>query len=418
MNRKTVRLRSCAEILGWLENALDFAQRSIPYLATPSVHGTESPSFKREKFIAETALFLYAAEKSVERYPQLSVAVANLSLALLPHSRSELLLTSMRLRPMVAPEMAVAHVCLTRLGYPDSQFQKELERILAASVVGMFERVPWKDIEADWLAEIGGPRLSNNVRSAVRRCTLATGLDALSARRQEIYAFTHSLIYLTDFGRRLPRLPRPASAIIGDADAALVRCLDEDDFDLAAEILLTWPYLRVKWTPTAIFGMGVLARLENQVGVLPSLSLRQEELSCLHEGKRAHYVADEAYHTAYVMGLLSAALLDSSRTPPATLPTRPNRGASQCFHSLLLKREPIPQWQTDFSSLPNSQQESLIPLLATVGLRRALIQYDFRQFHRILEASIEHGLTLIPSVRQGAELLSRLVVRSVKTDTH
>lgn len=381
----------------------------MPYLAALSEEReSEPPSFRREKFISETGLLLYAAANATKASPLLCDHIKDVASALMPYARSELLLTSMRLRPVVASEMAVAHACLTHLGYPDRAFQAELEQIMAAPVASMFERVPWKVIETDWLCRIGQVRLALDLMSAVRDCIVSKGLDALFSRREEVYAFTHALIYLTDFGQNPGPLMRPMSSVIDDADAALAGCLDDDDFDLAAEVLFTWPYLRATWTPTGTFGMLVLARVEEEVGFLPSLSLREDVFLPLDGDRRAHYVAAEAYHTAYVMGLLAAALLAFDWSPEVTIPAVDDTRAAQHFHGLLLKRDPVPQWERHFASLQNNQQEGLASFLAAVGLRRALLQRDFRRLRAILESSLEYGPMITPTVVHAAGLLARL----------
>ncbi len=316
----------------------------------------------------------------------------------------------MRLRPAIAPELSVAHVCLTRLGYPDPDFQAELRHVLEASPAGAQERVPWKDIEADWLMRVGGFPCQVDLQSALSKSMVSRELDALSARREDLYAFTHGLIYLTDFGR-LPRMPpRTADGLVDDVDMALACCLEDDDFDLVAELLLTWPYLRASWTPAAAFGFSVLARVENQVGFLPSLSLRADTFSQLDDSERKAYVVTEAYHTVYVMGILSAALLLPGCAPPSSVPVGGSHraGVAQTLRDLMLVREPKPQWETDLASLPDTQQDSLAPFLASVALRRALRQSDFRRLRAVLAETLDCGLPMTPAIRQAAELLRRL----------
>ena len=399
---------SRADLERRLGDSLEVARRSIPILAA-ALPGEPAalPTFKREKFICETALLLYAASGAARRRPALRARIAGVASDLAPHARSEALITAMRLRPVVAPEFSVAHVCLTRLGFPDLSFQAELDFVLAASVTGMVERAPWKDVEADWLAGVSGRATRNDVGPVLARMTVTLGLDALSARREEIYAFTHGLIYLTDFGQRPRPLARPHADLVADADVALARCIDDDDFDLAAEVLMTWPYLRAEWTAGAAFGMSVLARVEDQVGLLPSLSLRQVEFAALEGLERKRYVATEAYHTAYVMGLLSAALLLPGCAPPSAVPSGAGSGAARLLHALMLPRSPIPQWEVDFASLSPRQQDRLAPFLAAVGLRRAVMQSDLERLRSILAASVDHHLPISPAIYQGAELLRR-----------
>ena len=98
------------------------------------------------------------------------------------------------------------------------------------------------------------------------------------------------------------------SAVTSDAECALASSLDDDDFDLAGEVLMTWPYLRASWPNSAKFCFSVLESIQHEVGFIPSLSLNMETFSGLSEPGRTHYVLLEAYHTVYVGGLLSVSV--------------------------------------------------------------------------------------------------------------
>jgi hypothetical protein len=102
------------------------------------------------------------------------------------------------------------------------------------------------------------------------RSALGRPADLLSTRKDQAYAFTHALMYLTDLGSRRARLPRCQSTIAAEADAWLAANLDEPDYDLSGEILLTWPYTRRCWSASAIVGFALLASVEDRLGFLPA----------------------------------------------------------------------------------------------------------------------------------------------------
>jgi Domain of unknown function (DUF6895) len=83
-------------------------------------------------------------------------------------------------------------------------------------------------------------------------------------------------MYVARFDQRLPRLPRPRRAILLEAESALARCLDEEDYDLSGELLLSWPLTAASWSAGATFGFRVLARVEDTAGFLPTASTRIE----------------------------------------------------------------------------------------------------------------------------------------------
>lgn len=394
---------TCPDHIRRLEAVLTIAQTTVPLLIAPAPEaGAERQAFRREKFICETALLAYAAGP----VPQVRPAVLRLAELLSPHARSEEILTLMRIRPAMAPELSVAHVCLTTLGVGDPSFEDALRQIGAEGHPPP-ERAPWKDIESDWLSCRCPvfPR-RQGLGHSIARTTLVTGLDALSSRREDLYAFTHALIYLSDFGRRPPEVPRDAGLVLQDAGAALARSLDEDDFDLCAELLMTWPYLRVPLSPMARFGLDALCAVEDEVGYLPSLGLAARELEGLSAESRRRAVLDEAYHTIYVMGLLMAALLQADM--PADAPSPPaTPGLSEALLRLMPERSPQPQWERQFARLAEPEREALADMLAAIALRRALMRHDLRRLREILACCVTFRLTDSVAIQQAGQLLRR-----------
>ena len=388
-----------------LEAVLDIARTSLPLLVTPAPEaGAEQQAFRREKFLCETALLAYAAGT----VPEVRASVLRLAELLAPHARSPEILTLMRIRPVMAPELSFAHACLTTLGLVDPSFEQALQRIGAEGHPPP-ERAPWKDIEGDWLS-CRCPVFQRlpGLDKSILRTTLVTGLDALSSRREDLYAFTHALIYLSDFGRKPPQFPRHAGLVLQDAGAALARSLDEDDFDLCAELLMSWPYLRQPLSPTARFGLQVLCAVEDEVGYLPSLGLAASELAGLSTESRRRTVLDEAYHTIYVMGLLMAALLQAGMPGSAPSPPPPQTpGASEALLRLMPERSPRPQWERKFDRLAAAEREALADMLAAIALRRALMRHDLRRLRDILACCVSYRLTDQVTVQQAGQLLGR-----------
>ena len=103
------------------------------------------------------------------------------------------------------------------------------------------------------------------------------------------------------------RLPRKRKEILLDAEAALSRCLDHQDYDLAGEVLLAWPLTGRSWGAIGAFGFRVLAHVEDQAGFLPSSSTRIDRLNRLHGEDRAKYLLATAYHTGVALCSSTAA---------------------------------------------------------------------------------------------------------------
>ncbi|MCK9894183.1 hypothetical protein [Frankia sp. AgB32] len=399
-----------------LDLALDTAAAAFPEIAhvADGALDTDARAFlKRTKFVCETALLLYACSRLDEEVrPQARISEICKELAAV--ARDEHTLVWMRLRPAMAPELSVAHLCLTAMGIPDAAFDAAARAVAEATTIGLPERVPWKDLEAEWHRGLGAHLPEIDVTAARLRTSLSQAQDVIFSRREDVYAFTHGLIYATDFGHSPLPLDRPRGDVIAEMESSLARCLDDDDFDLGSEVLLTWPYLRAPWSASAEFGIHVLSGVQDSIGILPSMTLRADEYEGLDSPRRRRYFFEEGYHTEYVMGLLAAACLHGSVDPPGGLhaDVAPERfEASRRLYELLLPVDRTPQWEVYFRAAAPMRQAALTSFLADVGIRRAVKQSDFSRVRLILLEILPGGGPRSAAAVQGVELLGRLLPR-------
>jgi len=393
-----------------LSGVLEIAATTIRVLLSESSEPTTSAEEPRpEKVLSETALLLLFAARIDQSHTRVHEQIRDLAEELVPHARSERVLAGITLAPVLAREYAAAHVCLSRLGFPEPAFDDALARSLASSSARTRERVPYRQLELEWLSGIWDPHSIAPGRDAglAAKTTAGIGLDALASSRDDVYAFAHSLVYLTDFGAHVERLPRSTADLVADAEPALARCLDDDDFDLSGEILLTWPLLRVAWSPSSAFGFQVLCRVEDDVGFLPSLSLREDRYRELVGVARTRYTVAEAYHTVYVMGLLCAATLQSESVPPTAIVADAVDGIGDELIEQLIPMDPEPQWRHDFSELERAERDALASFLATVALHRAVSATDLARVRAILTLCVERALPPSAALIEATDLLRR-----------
>lgn len=388
---------------------LDVAETVVRVLLSQQAAEGEEP--QPEKVLSETALLLLFSARADASHRQVHRRIRALAKQLVPYARSDRVLAGITLAPVLAREYAAAHVCLSRLGYPDPKFDEVLTQSLSSGASLRRERVPYRQLELEWLGDIWNPARGGRKRRPSAALAAATtaglGLDPLSPTRDDVYAFTHSLLYLTDFGRRR-RLPRPKTELIADAEPALAHSLDADDFDVSAETLLAWPLLRARWSAAGTFGFHVLMRVEDEVGYLPSLSLSDERYRALEGAERKRYVVAEAYHTVYVMGLLCAATLQAGAPPPKPLSARRATGVADELFELLVPREQAPQWERDLAELDPRQREALTPLLADAALQRGVEASAFERIREVLALCVERDLKPSNAMTHAADLLVRV----------
>lgn len=398
-------------------NALDMARRMVRTIVESESASIGIPTSRegvgvllREKVVSETAMLLLCLEpiQSLDqRIREQAEEVANL---LIPYARHKDVLAAICLDPGLACDHAVGHAILSHLGFPDPDVDDLLSKSLAMGPDFGPERMPHRRLERAWLLRVCGA-LERPARRDLRLMTdsmLGRPMDALASTRLDIYAFTHAVMYASDLGSRPIALTRSRAAIAADADAALAHGLDSNDFDLTAEVIMTWPMLRLAWSPAATFAFGILAHVEDRVGFLPGLSFDSTRHQALAGEERSRFALATSYHAAYVMGFLCAAALGQGRRPPAAVPpARCSGGVSAALLRLVSTESAAPCWKEAIGALAPRQQDSVAPLLLTVLLRRARKQGNLKLVRDALELALAYDLIEGPAPIQAAALLRR-----------
>lgn len=290
------------------------AVASAALAALAPAPGTD-PSLEDTKFGMETALLLNLVDRCLGLPEASRTTGRHIGEALRRLARSERVMRRALVTPALAVELAAAHACLTSIGLPDPGFDRRIRAVIHEAGARDYERLPWKELEQSWIRMMLGAPPVPYARSAAQLTLFARGVDVISASREELYCFTHAVIYATRFGEHLPPLPRSAAAIAADAEAALVRCMTERDYDLAAELLLTWPYLHLAWSGVALAALGEMIAVVDECGMLPSATFDGDEWARRPPGGHDRYFLRESYHTEYVWGFLMLATLQPWGAP-------------------------------------------------------------------------------------------------------
>jgi hypothetical protein len=398
--------RARDELTRQLGRALDAADAALALVEAENVGldlaALEAPP---QKIVAETSLLLrLAADIPEARAPGVAARARQLSLRLVPHARHPRVLAAIALHPQATLDYGFAHVMLGAMGCPDPGLDRAMVTALASPTSQARERLPHRELEQQWLASLAGWTALDPGLAA--RTALGRGVDLIAGTRDDHYALTHALMYATDFGRRSAGAGVSPAAVLGMAEGALAGALDEDDFDLAGEMLLAWPCLDVEWSTTASLAYDVLADVERAAGLLPSLSLRRDEYERQPPEARRHWVAAVGYHTAYVLGVLAACCLRSERYPRAapSATVDADERARLLLHRLVADA-PGPRWLARARS--DAATGPWLPLALDVGLRRALRRLDLERTRRLLRAGI--GVSpRSPLAGQAAGILRRV----------
>ena len=345
----------------------------------------------------ELAMLLRLAKRALPAEDDASEIFA-LARDVVPLARSREVYRSLLFRPSRASMYCLAHFCMDELGLPHENLDRVARLALQSTVSAANERVPYRMLDAAWTRHLafGDAELNH---PAIALSPLGAGVDLLEATTSDAYAFTHSLPYVTDFGR----IPLPESLdphnLLGIAEALAVKALDEDDLDLLAEVLMAPAIVRLDWTPTLSFAWEVLERVWKEFGFVPGPGL-PPAASNETRTQTVRRVLGTVYHTTFAAGLCCATLIACRAVPPEVEPgpagdvaAPPGKGAA---------------WKINWDTSTREVQENLRFLSLAFSLRRALENIDLVRVRQILESAAENGLIDHPLFTQGVEFLERV----------
>ena len=370
------------------------------------------------KVVGETALLcrvagrLLADDPSLARFEGLGAAQARLGEALTraldPHRAALSVAADPRCRAREAFPFAL-------LGDLDTGHRSVARDLLDLTGDDLGDEPdPFDRLELSWLQGMAEGCASPDVPSG---SVLERGADLLHGALTDAYALTHAVLHATDCGLLAPRNLRPATSVADDAEALLGAALASRNLDVAAELLWTWPMLDLPLSPGARYALGELDRAEAAHGFLPGPEHDAVVAAALTPADRSTYVIQTSYHTAVAGAILAAALLRThdgdgdghGRAPTGRRPASSRRGAP------LPDADPVPllvhadgPWADALRLQPLHERAECTELVLGAELRTAAGRRDPARVHEVVAWAADHGWAHLPSVRQGASLLSRV----------
>lgn len=190
----------------------------------------------RRKAFGELGLALYLAR----RVPELRARpeVQSLTGAWLAMARDRRIFFDARRRIHLVPLMAVSLAIMAALGELDREAREALQTVLDRGFLDRTERSAWTQTDIAYYLDALDLKHRFPAREALfRRSSLIAPPALPHALRIDLYATTHLIFHLTDFGGRALRGATPGEVVrIADyAALALAMCLAEQDWDLVGE---------------------------------------------------------------------------------------------------------------------------------------------------------------------------------------
>jgi hypothetical protein len=399
-SRRALSSVRLGELRGRVRAGLDAVELVLAEVVVPAVPESEAQEHHERvaKIVGEAAMLLRIARRVLPD-ARSRARIAELAERLAPYARGPDVRRALVLRPSRAPMHALAHACLTDLGLADADFDRLARLALTSSVANANERVPYRMLDAAWVRHLllGDDELDH---PALPLSPIGAGVDLLAATTEDGYAFTHALVYVTDFGRISFPPTFDVTRLGSTADGLCIKALDEDDLDLLAEVLMAARVLRVPWTPIQTFSFRALDATWDRFGFVPGPGLPPPADGEDH-GATVRRVLGTAYHTMFVSSLCAATIVSVETLPPDEVPPGPRIPAAElgCRGSVC---------RDTWDETPQFERDRLGELVLGFRLRRAVADGDLQAIGAVVEDALGVALVERPLFEQATELLERV----------
>ncbi len=301
-----------AYLVQQLKVVLEFARRNLRQLDRNSSIWTDDidPYVSViDKVVVETALLVLIASRVAPESQELGEGTTELAGELAKVARSERNQVMLLRYPHTAASLGISHVILTCLGHRDAVFDVLVDRAFESGHVHAVERLPYRLADLRWLCGLRRPEAPPAFEDLVPHTMLVTGAHPIYMSVADVYALTHDLMYISDFGCRPLSSLVDVQRVSAMVDAALAWHIGTQNFDVLAELLLGAALLGGSWSPYARLAWCLLATTWDEFGFLPCPTFQGKEFSMLTGDDAAAYAFKHTYHTTYVAGILCAVLL-------------------------------------------------------------------------------------------------------------
>lgn len=287
--------------------------------------------------------------------------------------------------PWLTIEALTPYIHLKQLGYHDKLANQLLNSFFNLGQLCRAEQTPAQIFEAQWLYWLQTATIHPETSSTLRATCLGRGMPVLGSLTEDIYAFTHCLLFLADLGNQYWQdLPRDNGIILSEALSLLITSMDYGNFDLGVELLWAWPILGQSMDGTAEFFYSILCTIQGENGYLPGPFFQKVVHDSLSESLRKHYVALTCYHSTLVMGILASLISRASSDKLQSFSRNENntlelsedcilhRGSASISSralALIPSRHPKAAWELHVS---DKKAARLASMFVDVALRRAM----------------------------------------------
>jgi hypothetical protein len=291
-----------------IEFVIDFALKNISQLDMAKEMWSESIGAEltlADKILIETALLILITgrNKSLPKHIVSKVrALGEMINPLIRSPRNKILL--MR-NPSIAAAFGIGHAALCQIGLEDEEFDLLIKRPFSNGEIYNTERVPYRTMDVLWLHKLLFNCVSVSFEGALTHSIAKGRIHPAYMKTPDVYALTHTLMYLTDFGSYPLDKQLDKNYLSEIITSSISYHLLSDNLDILGELLMSACMIGTYDSLCAQTGWKLLNDIWSQLGFLPCPTFDAAEFRKHIETDASSYTFKHLYHTTYVGGILA-----------------------------------------------------------------------------------------------------------------
>lgn len=221
------------------------------------------------------------------------------------------------MHPQTIAGLTLVPAVLKTLGDAPDAYSKAVATAIRSEQALLSERLPFREMDRRWTAALMGGGTPSFVDLIPHSITRGSPQPA-QMTRSDAYAYTHSIMYLTDFGMTVSEAVN-YGRVRFVVDGYIMKYIAAFDLDLLGEMLIVACCIGAHDSPYYKLGRLLLAQIWNEFGIVPGPGFSPTKYEALNVQERRWYTAAECYHTTFVAGMLFSVeqAMEASCTPCA-----------------------------------------------------------------------------------------------------
>ena len=289
-----------------IEAILNFAIENLILLDQNEIYwkADDNSIFKlRDKIVIESSLLVYILNRDMNRndnIKKLCLQATDLLKNLVSNSQTKALIHK---NPQFAYILGLSYISLNAMGYVDDEYEFLIKNITRFNKFNLTEKIPFRQLDILWAFNFYNSEKLNADFPDYSFLSFATSPAYME--RNDAYALTHTIMYLTDFGMSNDKIKKSEHMenIYNQLNSSLIWCITSEDFDLTSEILLAYYYCGFHENIRTKISFEILLKYWTKFSFLPSPTFVYKQYAELDELSKKAYYYRNCYHTNYVFGL-------------------------------------------------------------------------------------------------------------------